>query len=1082
MRILYSNCLDFYFDQLNTSSCSANAMTIILFLLMKKYNIHPFICSRLFIYYNGREFNHQIDRDEGLTNKALFYSLHKYGICPESLCPYDITKVKEKPKKIAYEFASRFPVEIYFSEQYLFQGSNWIEFISKTLLNRQFILISIKRDDETSSSFNPVGPFNTFPIVDYIKYYHHIICIGIDTDEKLLYLLNSYGQRNNNVVTISFHEIEKLNPLEPDLCIIDADFSQCKKSTYYEYSFDKSHFFSYSENNKNYMDKIKFLQPIFNKEFGSQWCFHHETELFLLYDHYQPQEIPIFKLSKIHVIVPSHTEFKHPDCLITINKTIMRKYLLFCISIHNWNNHYDKIIKTICSYHHKVLILTNKKNIQHIPQKECIQTVLNSFLDAKIITNSMKLFSINDSENVFIINNKTFLNFNNINGALHDILFRIYDTILYNNYNIQKFNDFPILKTNLFEKTCKDRKLLYYWNKIMSNYKSCIFNLKIPFETEKHDIDTEIYYDHVILGTELTSRYLAYRLREKFPNDSILLLEENMYENNSICFFDKFALPFKNVHTIHDKNLLSKKIFHEFNIPLQSQHNLDNNMILTEDEKKCLCKIIFKNYTIDVEFLFHSDENINKDRMYLILESLSNIEELCCTNDHDYFNSYGMDISCIKSRETVKYFESISEVSAALSHEQSAFEFIVSCLCLSSTVYAVEEQLQKLQEKMTGDFTHVNFGSFLMGNTKEQFCLVDQVSIYGINDNLSTVSTGIRIDNDNQSSLFSIHFKELYNCIADPKLLPKCIVTTEMLSLHICFPKTSFNCNYFTQQNTIYYLDRELIWITLENKNEFISTLKKTFFLLHDFYYLVSSIPSIHQILADYIPILNENSSFIGFVITSQNSMQFSTKDSFYKNLLNLIGSSSTIHHFPMNVNFVSNIVESSFYIVDTFFSTMKRIGSMETGIHFVGFELEPILENCHFIYCSTVRKTKEMSNLFKPIILYGDAFHHELLLNKKKIETFHKFHKGYFDVYCSLTNRVKQKGLYFNNEKGILYETNHNNEIYTVLTYYIWEGKKFIASIRHRYEKTFGFEYYLFHSHSKEYRNQISFLKSLEL
>ena len=91
--------------------------------------------------------------------------------------------------------------------------------------------------------------------------------------------------------------------------------------------------------------------------------------------------------------------------------------------------------------------------------------MLNSFLDAKIITNSMKLFSINDSENVFIINNKTFLNFNNINGALHDILFRIYDTILYNNYNIQKFNDFPILKTNLFEKTCKDRKLLYYWNK-----------------------------------------------------------------------------------------------------------------------------------------------------------------------------------------------------------------------------------------------------------------------------------------------------------------------------------------------------------------------------------------------------------------------------------------------------------------------------------------------------------------------------------------------------------------------------------------------------------------------------------------
>ena len=83
--------------------------------------------------------------------------------CPESLCPYDITKVKEKPKKIAYEFASVFSRDI-FSEQYLFQGSNWIEFISKTLLNRQFILISIKRDDETSSSFNLLVHLIPFPL------------------------------------------------------------------------------------------------------------------------------------------------------------------------------------------------------------------------------------------------------------------------------------------------------------------------------------------------------------------------------------------------------------------------------------------------------------------------------------------------------------------------------------------------------------------------------------------------------------------------------------------------------------------------------------------------------------------------------------------------------------------------------------------------------------------------------------------------------------------------------------------------------------------------------------------------------
>lgn len=1082
MRILYSNCLDFYFDQLNTSSCSANAITIILFLLMKKYNIHPFICSRLFIYYNGRELVHETNVDKGTTNKGLLYSLQKYGICPESLCPYDVTKVKEKPKDMAYLYASRFPAKILFSEQYLFQNSNWIEFISKTLLNRQFILISIKRDSETSASFNPVGVFNTFPVVEYIKYYHHLICIGIDTDEKLLFLLNSHGQKNNNIVTVTFNEIEKLNPLEPDIGIIDADFSQCKESIYYEYFFNKNNFFSYSNNNTSYMNKIHSIKPILDAQFGSQWCFHHETQLFLFYEHYQPQDLSLFTFSKIHVIVPLQTDFRHPDCVITVNKRVMRKYLLFCLSIRKWNNHYDKIIKTISSYNHKILIFTDKNNSHHIPQNDSIQVVTQSIFDQKMIANSMKSFNIHDSKNVFLINNKTYLEFHNINGTLDEILFKIYDTIVYNNYNIQKINNLPLLNINLFEKTCQDRKLLHFWNKILSNYKSCIFHVKTPFDIEKQYIDTEIYYDHVILGTELTSRYIAHQLQKKFPNDSILLLEDNMYENNSICFLDKFILPFKNVRTIHDKNLLSKKIFHEFKIPLQKQQSIDSNVILKEEEKKKICKIIFKNYTIDVEFLFQSEENINKDRMYLIIDSLSNIKELCCTKDYDYFLSYGMDISIIKARNTIKHFQSQSEMSASFCDEQTAFEFIISCLCLSCSVYSVEKELQILQEKMLQDFTHLNFGSFLMENEKEQLCLVNNVSVININPSTSTVSTGIHIDHQNQSSLFTIHFKELYNCLSEPKILPENVVTKVISSLHLCFPKTSFNCNYFTRQNVIYYMDEQYIWITFENQNECISNLKKSFFLLNDFYYLFSSIPSIYAVLENYIPILKDNTSSIGFVMTNQKTVHFLKNDSLYKNVSSLLDNSSTIHHFPMNLNFLPNVMETSFHLIHTFFSNIKRIGSLQPEINFVGFILEPNLENCHFIYCSTFIKTNEITSYCKPIILYGNAFQYELHKDDNKIETFYKRHVGYFDIYCSLTEKVKQKALFFDNEKGIPYDEKYNSEIYTVLTYYIWEGKKYIASIRHRFEKIFGFEYCLFHSQSKEYRNQMNFLKSLEV
>lgn len=1081
MRILYSGCLDFYFDQLNSSSCSANSITIILYLLMKKYNIHPFICSRLFIYYNGREYLNDTKKDKGTTDSGLFYSLKTYGICPESLCPYDLTKITEKPNKVAYQFGSKFPVKIYFSKNYLFQ-KNWIELVSKTLLNRQFILISMKRDDEISNSFNPVGSFNTFPIVEYIKYYHHIICIGIDTDEKLVYLLNSHGQKNNNIVTVTFNEIEQLNPLEPDICIVDADFSQCNHSIFYQFSFDKYNFFNYSFTTIQYKNVIDSLQPILNEQFGNQWCFHNETLLFLLYEHYQPQDIPNLDFRKINVLVPQNTTFQHPQCSITVDNTISRKYLLFCISILKWNDDYDKIIKIITSYNHKVLVLTNKENILSIPKKNSIQVVLDKKLDNTIIQQTMKLFNISYEKNVFLINEKTYLQYNNIQGTLNEIFFRIYDTIIFNNYNIVSFHNYPILDIDIQIQNCKNSQMKQYFQKISSSYKSCIFHVKNPFHVEKQYVDTEIKYDHVIIGTELIGRYMAYQLQKQFPHESILIIDENRMENNSTCFPQDFILPFKNIRTINEKHLLTRKLFQEFNLKLKKEKNVDNFILLKENEKKQICKILFKNYTIDVEFLFNQEEDIHVDKMFLILNTLSNIEELCITTDYDYFTSYGMNITSIKNRKKVVHFNIVSEHCCRMNENSSAFDFLLSCIFSNTSVYPIEKKMSMLQSKLLANFSCQDFGSFLMENEQEQYCILNNVSVTEINSKENTISSCVTLDSCIHSSLFTIHYKELYNCSLDEKLLPKNTISKCSFSLHVSFPNTNDNYNFFKNQNHVYYMDSDFIWISFDNVENCIQQIKKEFYFLNDFYYEFDSIPSCYESLENNIPLLQEKRDCIGFVITSQTTISFSDKNSFYKNKNLLLNNSSTVHSFPMNINLFSNCIETSLYLVDTYFSQIKRIGildNVKNSFNYVGFHIEYNLENCHFIYSPFMVKNDKIL-VHKPIVFYGDAFHYELYKDGHKCHSFAKPHCGYFDVYCSLTNKIKYEGLYFDNEKGVPYDDSYKSEIYTVLTYYIWEGKKYIASFRHRFQKQFGFEYFLFNSNCKEYKNHMNFLKSL--
>ena len=75
------------FDQGELGSCTANAICALV-----GYLDPGFLGSRLFLYYNERKIENDIQYDSGAYASDGINSLLTYGICSEQKWPYDITK------------------------------------------------------------------------------------------------------------------------------------------------------------------------------------------------------------------------------------------------------------------------------------------------------------------------------------------------------------------------------------------------------------------------------------------------------------------------------------------------------------------------------------------------------------------------------------------------------------------------------------------------------------------------------------------------------------------------------------------------------------------------------------------------------------------------------------------------------------------------------------------------------------------------------------------------------------------------------------------------------------------------------
>lgn len=109
---LRDQCAPVY-DQGQLGSCTANAIGAAFEFTVKKEKGKNFAPSRLFIYYNERVIEHTVNSDSGAMIRDGIKSVHKQGVCPENMWPYDVNKFINKPLQSCYTYALKHQVTSY---------------------------------------------------------------------------------------------------------------------------------------------------------------------------------------------------------------------------------------------------------------------------------------------------------------------------------------------------------------------------------------------------------------------------------------------------------------------------------------------------------------------------------------------------------------------------------------------------------------------------------------------------------------------------------------------------------------------------------------------------------------------------------------------------------------------------------------------------------------------------------------------------------------------------------------------------------------------------------------------------------
>lgn len=95
------------YAQGSIGSCTAQSICAAFHFCQMKQKLYNFAPSRMFTYYTTRDIEGTTQEDAGAMLRDTIKSINKFGACPESIWPYDISRLTIRPTPTCYDTASR---------------------------------------------------------------------------------------------------------------------------------------------------------------------------------------------------------------------------------------------------------------------------------------------------------------------------------------------------------------------------------------------------------------------------------------------------------------------------------------------------------------------------------------------------------------------------------------------------------------------------------------------------------------------------------------------------------------------------------------------------------------------------------------------------------------------------------------------------------------------------------------------------------------------------------------------------------------------------------------------------------------
>jgi C1A family cysteine protease len=163
-------------DQYQLSSCTGNATCESLEMLENMVNGNAVLLSRLFTYGMARTIEGTLNVDGGSHVRTCFDTLSRFGVCTETIWPYDMNQVNVSPSILAQQQAVGHKIKGYY--RITSTGEQRLQDIQTALYNKHPIVIGtdVGTDFENlpQGTLGPLGP----PALGTIKGGHALVIVG----------------------------------------------------------------------------------------------------------------------------------------------------------------------------------------------------------------------------------------------------------------------------------------------------------------------------------------------------------------------------------------------------------------------------------------------------------------------------------------------------------------------------------------------------------------------------------------------------------------------------------------------------------------------------------------------------------------------------------------------------------------------------------------------------------------------------------------------------------------------------------------------------------------------------------------